>query len=273
MWDLRKGEKVLLLDVDLQGTLTSRPRRNFGSDFVSGAVVLPKVLHRNSFHNSAARRLLFYRPLTGRPRVPYRTLGGRIRVDADHGSHGNQGCDDALLEEKICAKATVSLTLRPLHGWCCIRSWKCLQPGDQMQATKQMERFAEQVKSVLSGGSGSRGLTVNGDTPYKDATAMPFRFAFGTFRKRPDQTDEGCTSLAAESVLSCFKRLCSSSSLSGILTGFFRGRERRNLLYTLRPFRCGKKLHWTRQIRYNTRALLAADFFGTGKQYVSLCVI
>lgn len=142
-----------------------------------------------------------------------------------------------------------------------------------MQATKQMERFAEQVKSVLSGGSGSRGLTVNGDTPYKDAMAMPFRFAFGTFRKRPDQTDEGCTSLAAESVLSCFKRLCSSSSLSGILTGFFRGRERWNLLYTLRPFRCGKKLHWTRQIRYNTRVVLAADFFGTGKQYVSLCVI
>lgn len=116
-----------------------------------------------------------------------------------------------------------------------------------MQATKQMERFAEQVKSVLSGGSGSRGLTVNGDTPYKDAMATPFRFAFGTFRKRPDQTDEGCTSLAAESVLFCFKRLCSSSSLSGILTGFlagfFRSRERRNLLYTLRPFRCGKKLH------------------------------
>lgn len=112
-----------------------------------------------------------------------------------------------------------------------------------MQATKQMERFAEQVKSVLSGGSGSRSLTVNGDTPYKDAMAKPFRFAFGTFRKRPDQTDEGCTSLAAESVLFCFKRLCSSSSLSGILTGFFRGRERRNLLYTLRPFRCGKKLH------------------------------
>ena len=65
-----EGKKVLLLDVDLQGTLTSRPRRNFGSDFVSGAVVLPKVLHRNSFHNSAARRLLFYRPLTGHPRAP-----------------------------------------------------------------------------------------------------------------------------------------------------------------------------------------------------------
>ena len=68
--------------------------------------------------------------------------------------------------------------------WCCgrcmdwrrIRSWKCLQPGDQMQATKQMGRFAEQVKSVLSGGSGSRSLTVNGDTPYKDAMAKPFRF-------------------------------------------------------------------------------------------------
>lgn len=90
-------------------------------------------------------------------------------------SYGNRDYDDALLEEKeLCEKnGFVGIAAA---AWIAPHSFSANigkgRPDERDE--RQMDAFAEKIRSILESGQFSAALNVKGNTPYKEVKAMPF---------------------------------------------------------------------------------------------------